>query len=60
MYEGTRTATEGDIAGIKLLLKPLEDSGALVRRTDEEVFLMIDSFIKLILEVHISFDILCS
>ncbi|KAJ3709254.1 hypothetical protein LUZ61_012959 [Rhynchospora tenuis] len=45
MYEGTRTATEGDVAGIKLLLKPLEDSGALVQRTDEELVESIGNYV---------------
>lgn len=30
-------ARETDFAGIRQLLKPLEDSGTLIRRTDEEV-----------------------
>lgn len=30
-------AREPDLAGIRQLLKPLEASGTLIRRTDEEV-----------------------
>ncbi|XP_078164477.1 putative amino-acid acetyltransferase NAGS1, chloroplastic [Carex rostrata] len=45
MYEGARIATEGDIAGIKLLLKPLEDSGALIYRTDDELVASIGNYV---------------
>ncbi|KAL2906506.1 putative amino-acid acetyltransferase NAGS2 chloroplastic [Bienertia sinuspersici] len=45
VYEGTRMAREADLAGIRQLLKPLEDSGTLVRRTDKELLAAIDSFI---------------
>lgn len=31
-------ATETDIGGIRQIIKPLEDNGTLVRRTDEEVY----------------------
>ncbi|XP_042508487.1 probable amino-acid acetyltransferase NAGS2, chloroplastic isoform X3 [Macadamia integrifolia] len=37
LYEGTRAATVIDIPGIKQIIKPLEESGTLVRRTDEEI-----------------------
>ena len=37
MYEGTRTAREEDFSGIRKILRPLEESGVLVQRTDEEV-----------------------
>lgn len=37
VYEGTRTATEADLVGIRQLLQPLEESGTLIQRTDEEV-----------------------
>lgn len=37
LYEGTRTARTDDIPGIKQLLQPLEESGILIRRTEEEV-----------------------
>lgn len=38
MYEGTRMAKEVDIPRIKQLLRPLEESGTLIRRTKEEVY----------------------
>jgi len=37
LYEGTRMARAVDIPGIKQIIQPLEESGALVRRTEEEV-----------------------
>lgn len=37
VYEGTRMAREADLDGIRQLLQPLEESGTLIRRTDEEV-----------------------
>lgn len=37
LYEGTRTARVPDFSGIRQILLPLEESGALVRRTDQEV-----------------------
>lgn len=37
LYEGTRMATATDLPGIREIMQPLEESGALVRRTDEEV-----------------------
>lgn len=40
VYEGTREAKVEDLAGIRQIIKPLEESGALVRRTDEEVRLL--------------------
>ncbi|KAL8151495.1 hypothetical protein V2J09_021303 [Rumex salicifolius] len=36
VYEGTRMAQDADFASIRELLKPLEDSGTLVRRSDNE------------------------
>jgi amino-acid N-acetyltransferase len=30
-------ATEEDLPGIRKIIRPLEDSGVLVRRTDKEV-----------------------
>jgi hypothetical protein len=39
IYEGTRVATVSDLAGIKKLIHPLEESGVFVKRTDEEVFI---------------------
>nr|XP_007155820.1 hypothetical protein PHAVU_003G234400g [Phaseolus vulgaris]ESW27814.1 hypothetical protein PHAVU_003G234400g [Phaseolus vulgaris] len=37
LYEGTRMAQVTDISGIKQLIQPLQESGILVMRTDEEV-----------------------
>lgn len=37
VYEGTRDAKVDDLAGIRHIIKPLEESGILIRRTDEEV-----------------------
>ncbi|KAL8143214.1 hypothetical protein V2J09_016246 [Rumex salicifolius] len=44
VYEGTRMAQDTDLAGIKQILKPLEDSGTLVRRSDEELLHAINHF----------------
>lgn len=38
VYEGTRMARMEDIPGIKKVIQPLENSGALIRRTHEEVY----------------------
>lgn len=38
VYEGTRTARVTDLPGIRQLIQPLEVSGTLVQRTDEEVY----------------------
>ncbi|XP_020086165.1 probable amino-acid acetyltransferase NAGS1, chloroplastic isoform X2 [Ananas comosus] len=45
LYEGTRMATEADLPGIRKLIQPLEQSGALIRRTNEELLKSLDSFI---------------
>ncbi|XP_052204619.1 probable amino-acid acetyltransferase NAGS2, chloroplastic isoform X1 [Diospyros lotus] len=45
LYEGTRMARAVDIPGIKQIIQPLEESGALVRRTEEELLKALDSFI---------------
>ncbi|CAL9228395.1 unnamed protein product [Arabidopsis halleri] len=45
VYEGTRDARVEDLAGIRHLIKPLEESGVLVRRTDEELLRALDSFV---------------
>ncbi|CAN6450131.1 unnamed protein product [Victoria cruziana] len=45
VYEGTRMARMEDIPGIKKVIQPLENSGALVRRTHEELLEALDSFI---------------
>ncbi|KAJ1399645.1 GNAT domain [Sesbania bispinosa] len=45
LYEGTRMAQVTDISGIKQLIQPLEESGILVKRTDEELLQSLSSFI---------------
>ncbi|XP_049932697.1 probable amino-acid acetyltransferase NAGS1, chloroplastic isoform X1 [Nymphaea colorata] len=45
VYEGTRMARMEDIPGIKQVIQPLENSGALVRRTHDELREALDSFI---------------
>ncbi|CAJ1943023.1 unnamed protein product [Sphenostylis stenocarpa] len=45
LYEGTRMAQVTDISGIKQLIQPLEESGVLVKRTDEELLRSLGSFI---------------
>lgn len=45
LYEGTRMARVVDVPGIKQLIQPLEASGVLVKRTDEELRQAVDSFI---------------
>ncbi|KAK8935622.1 hypothetical protein KSP39_PZI013446 [Platanthera zijinensis] len=50
VYEGTRTAGVEDILGIKQLLQPLEDSGTLIRRTNEELYKILDSGCFLVVE----------
>ncbi|KAE9466788.1 hypothetical protein C3L33_01312, partial [Rhododendron williamsianum] len=44
LYEGTRMARMTDISRIKQLIQPLEESGALVRRTEEELLQALDLF----------------
>ncbi|CAA0841062.1 Probable amino-acid acetyltransferase NAGS2-chloroplastic [Striga hermonthica] len=45
LYEGMRTATISDLHGIQQLLLPLEESGTLIKRTDEELLEALGSFI---------------
>lgn len=45
VYEGTRMATEADISGIRQIIQPLEESGTLVRRSNEELLKAMESFI---------------
>ncbi|KAJ3693172.1 hypothetical protein LUZ60_008652 [Juncus effusus] len=45
MYEGTRAATEADVQGIKQLLRPLEESGALVRRTHQQLVESVGNYV---------------
>lgn len=44
VYEGTRMAQDTDLAGMKQILQPLEDSGTLVQRSDEELLNAINHF----------------
>ncbi|XP_039832423.1 probable amino-acid acetyltransferase NAGS2, chloroplastic isoform X2 [Panicum virgatum] len=44
VYEGTRMATAEDLLGIRKIIRPLEDSGVLVRRTDTELLEALNSF----------------
>ncbi|KAI4330733.1 hypothetical protein MLD38_028991 [Melastoma candidum] len=53
LYEGTRTAKDTDLHGIRQLLKPLEESGTLIRRTDEELLEALNSFIVVEREGHV-------
>ncbi|XP_047155081.1 probable amino-acid acetyltransferase NAGS1, chloroplastic isoform X2 [Vigna umbellata] len=53
LYEGTRTAEVKDISGIKQLIQPLEVSGILVKRTDDELLQTLDSFVVVEREGHI-------
>ncbi|XP_042444416.1 probable amino-acid acetyltransferase NAGS1, chloroplastic isoform X2 [Zingiber officinale] len=39
VYEGTRSAIAADLPGIKRVIQPLEVSGVLIKRTDEETSL---------------------
>ncbi|XP_019421377.1 PREDICTED: probable amino-acid acetyltransferase NAGS2, chloroplastic isoform X1 [Lupinus angustifolius] len=45
LYEGTRMAQVKDISGIKQIMQPLEASGILVKRTDEELLKSLDNFV---------------
>ncbi|GAB4849106.1 Probable amino-acid acetyltransferase nags1, chloroplastic, variant 2 [Ancistrocladus abbreviatus] len=45
VYEGTRMAREADLAGIRQLLQPLEESDTLIPRNTEELLEAIDSFV---------------
>ncbi|XP_030532093.1 probable amino-acid acetyltransferase NAGS2, chloroplastic isoform X2 [Rhodamnia argentea] len=45
LYEGTRMARETDLSGIRQIIKPLEESGILVRRTEQELLEALDLFI---------------
>ncbi|XP_055805307.1 probable amino-acid acetyltransferase NAGS1, chloroplastic [Solanum dulcamara] len=53
LYEGARMARVSDIPGIKQLLQPLEESGTLIRRTEEELVKALHSFIIVEREGHI-------
>nr|CAB3454790.1 unnamed protein product [Digitaria exilis] len=44
VYEGTRMATAEDLPGIRKIIRPLEDAGVLVRRTDTELLEALSSF----------------
>ncbi|KAF3323329.1 putative amino-acid acetyltransferase NAGS1 [Carex littledalei] len=45
VYEGTRVARVSDFAGIKGLIRPLEESGVFIQRTDEELLEALGTFI---------------
>ncbi|KAM7263415.1 hypothetical protein ACFE04_001098 [Oxalis oulophora] len=45
LYEGTRMARVTDLSGIRQIIRPLEESGILVRRTDEELLESLGSFV---------------
>ncbi|XP_011007859.1 PREDICTED: probable amino-acid acetyltransferase NAGS2, chloroplastic isoform X1 [Populus euphratica] len=45
LYEGTRMARATDLAGIRQIIQPLEESGTLVQRTDEELLKALDFFV---------------
>ncbi|ONI02744.1 hypothetical protein PRUPE_6G219600 [Prunus persica] len=45
LYEGTRMARVSDLSGIRQIILPLEASGTLVPRSDEELLQALDSFI---------------
>lgn len=44
VYEGTRTAVAGDINGIQHVLQPLEEIGAVIKRSNEQLLEEIDKF----------------
>ncbi len=44
-YEGLRSATIDDVGGLLALIRPLEDDGALVRRSHERLEMDIDRFV---------------
>ncbi|GMI68018.1 N-acetyl-l-glutamate synthase 2 [Hibiscus trionum] len=45
LYEGARMAMVTDLTGIKQIIQPLEESGTLVRRSDEELLKSLESFV---------------
>ncbi|GMY07312.1 probable amino-acid acetyltransferase NAGS1, chloroplastic isoform X2 [Fagus crenata] len=47
LYEGTRIASVTDLSRIRQLILPLEESGKLIRRTDQELLEALDSFVVL-------------
>ncbi|KAM7507214.1 hypothetical protein LguiA_017667 [Lonicera macranthoides] len=53
VYEGTRMAKVTDFDAIRQIIKPLEESGTLVKRTDEELLEALDSFIVVEREGHV-------
>ncbi|XP_011099391.1 probable amino-acid acetyltransferase NAGS1, chloroplastic [Sesamum indicum] len=53
LYEGMRMARVTDVQGIKQLLLPLEESGTLIKRTEEEVLGALESFIVVEREGHV-------
>ncbi|XP_011099393.1 probable amino-acid acetyltransferase NAGS1, chloroplastic isoform X1 [Sesamum indicum] len=53
LYEGMRMARVTDVNGIKQLLLPLEESGTLIKRTEEEVLGALESFVVVEREGHV-------
>ncbi|KAI0493177.1 hypothetical protein KFK09_027453 [Dendrobium nobile] len=45
VYEGTRMAREMDLLGIKKVINPLEESGTLILRSEEQLRNELDSFV---------------
>ena len=41
-----------DLPGIKQIIQPLEESGTLIRRTDEEVCTAVSIFIQTCIELY--------
>ncbi|KAK6151142.1 hypothetical protein DH2020_016074 [Rehmannia glutinosa] len=53
LYEGMRMASVTDLRGVKQLLQPLEESGTLIKRTEEELLKALSSFIVVEREGHV-------
>uniref|UniRef100_A0A1D1YDZ5 amino-acid N-acetyltransferase n=1 Tax=Anthurium amnicola TaxID=1678845 RepID=A0A1D1YDZ5_9ARAE len=45
VYEGTRMARAADLPGIRQIIEPMEETGALVRRTDEQLLEALHHFV---------------
>ncbi|XP_078435369.1 putative amino-acid acetyltransferase NAGS2, chloroplastic [Wolffia australiana] len=45
VYEGTRMAKKTDVLGIREIIQPLEESGALVKRTNQQLLEAIKNFV---------------
>lgn len=57
VYEGTRSAITADLPGIKRVIQPLEESGVLIKRTDEEVYFLVP-FVLFMLVVQVRYPLL--